>query len=87
MADGILQIQGQSVTTIPDFKFIGAGTFIGWENVELNRDFDDGNRGKSLNGTQAVENFLFRPDFVQNFPEELKVVSKNWHEQAPQRID
>ncbi len=87
MADGILQIQGQSAPTIPDFKFIGAGTFIGWENVELNRDFDDGNRGKALNGSQAVENFLFRPDFVQNFPEELKVVSKNWHEQAPQRIN
>jgi hypothetical protein len=86
MADGILQIQAQSVTTIPDYKFIGAGTFIGWGGVDLNRDFDDGNTGKALNSMQATENFIFRPDFLQNFPEELKVINSNWRELSPQKI-
>jgi hypothetical protein len=72
--------------TLPDKKFIGAGTFIGWQAVNLNRTFDDGNIGKILNNNQAIENFVYRPDLLANWPVKLKASVSNWHEVNSQLI-
>ena len=87
IADNILTIDGFEATDIPDRKFIGAGTFVGWTNVSLERDFDDGDQGSTLNSMQAVDNFIFRPDFMINFPDELKIINSNWRELTPQYLE
>ena len=70
----------------PDRKFIGAGTFVGWHGVNLERTFDDNGQGPILNQTQAIENFVYRPDFLANWPTKLKASVSNWHEINPQLI-
>ena len=87
VADNILTIDGFEATDVPDRKFIGSGNFVGWTNVALNRDFDDGDQGATLSSMQAVENFIFRPDFMINFPDELKVINSNWRELTPQYLE
>lgn len=80
----------QSKTAIgevpPDRKFIGAGTFVGWDNVLLNRTFDDNSFGPILNNSQAIENFVYRPDLLANWPVKLKASTSNWREVDPQFI-
>jgi len=71
---------------LPDRKFIGAGTFVGWGGVDLDRTFDDGDQGAILNQNQAIENFIYRPDFLANWPTKLKASISNWHEIDPQLI-
>lgn len=87
VADNILTVNAFEATDIPDRKFIGSGTFVGWTNIDLARDFDDGDQGSTLSSMQAVENFIFRPDFMANFPNELKVTNSNWRELNPQYLD
>ncbi len=80
----------QSKTAIgevpPDKKFIGAGTFVGWTAVNLNRTFNDGSIGAVLNNNQAIENFFYRPDLLANWPTKLKASISNWREVDPQLI-
>ena len=71
----------------PDRKFIGAGTFVGWTGVNLDRTFDDGVFGPILNNNQAIENFIYRPDFLANWPTKLKASLSNWREVDPQLIN
>lgn len=78
VADGVLTIQ--SIGAAGDNTFVGAGTFVGWGGVDLQRDFDDGGLRKAENNTKAVENFIFRPDFVLNIPEEISRSSYIWKE-------
>ena len=87
VAYNILTVDEIDATDVPDRKFIGAGNFVGWTNVALNRDFDDGDQGATLSSLQAVENFIFRPDFMINFPNELKVANSNWRELNPQFLN
>jgi hypothetical protein len=88
IADQDLTIQTKSDIgeVPPDRKFIGAGTFVGWHAVNLDRTFEDNGQGAILNQVQAVENFIYRPDFLANWPVKLKASVSNWHEIDPQLI-
>jgi len=88
VADNDLIIQSKTAIgeVPPDRKFIGAGTFVGWNNVLLNRTFDDNNFGPILSNTQAIENFVYRPDLLTNWPVKLKASTSNWREVDPQFI-
>jgi len=59
-----------------DLKFIGQGTFVGWNGVTLGRSFADVNS----NDTSPTELFMFRPDFVQNVPERMTRPLYSWQE-------
>ncbi len=88
LADGNLTIQSKVAVgeALPDKKFIGSGTFVGWTNVNLSRTFDDGNLGAILNNNQAIDNFIYRPDFLANWPLKIKASISNWREIDPQLI-
>lgn len=89
VANGSLTLQSKSAIgeVPPDKKFIGAGTFVGWTAVNLNRTFDDGVFGAILNNNQAIENFFYRPDLLANWPTKLKASVSNWREVDPQLIN
>jgi hypothetical protein len=88
VADGTLTIQSKTAIgeVPPDKKFIGAGTFVAWSNVNLNRTFNDNSFGPILNNNQAIENFIYRPDLLANWPTKLKASVSNWREVDPQLI-
>jgi hypothetical protein len=88
IADGTLTIMSKLAVGIapPDKKFIGSGTFIGWTGVNLDRTFNDGASGPILNNNQAIENFIYRPDFLANWPTKLKASVSNWREVDPQLV-
>jgi hypothetical protein len=79
IADGIFTI---ATTNLGDRKFIGAGTFVGWGGVDLQRDYDDGN-SPELNGDAPTEVFIFRPDFIINAPRPIKSAQMTWREIEP----
>lgn len=80
LADGDLIIEGEANTQ--DRKFIGAGSFIGWGGVQLQRSFDDGSLPE-LNNTSPTETFIYRPDLLVNVPQMLKSAHVSWQEVAP----
>ncbi|OGJ38335.1 MAG: hypothetical protein A2383_03700 [Candidatus Pacebacteria bacterium RIFOXYB1_FULL_39_46] len=80
VADGLITIAGQ--TGVTDKKFIGAGTFVGWDGVDLQRNFDDG-VSPELNSAAATEVFIFRPDFIINAPRQIKSAQMSWREIEP----
>jgi len=58
------------IGVVPDKKFVGEGTFVGWSGVDLQRDFDDRcSFTKAWNARHPTEVFNYRPDFMQNAPE------------------
>ena len=58
------------IGVVPDKKFVGEGTFVGWSGIELQRDFDDRcSFTKAWNSRQPTEVFNYRPDFLKNAPE------------------
>lgn len=73
---------GTSNNNLSDHKFIGAGTFVGWNGVSMNRDYEnaDDPLSKVANNTDPTEAFAFRPDFVLNTPEVLKNSLFTWEE-------
>ncbi|MFH2118474.1 MAG: hypothetical protein ABII10_01935 [Candidatus Paceibacterota bacterium] len=80
VSDGLLTIAG--LTGATDKKFIGAGTFVGWSGVDLQRNFDDG-LTPELNSAAATETFIFRPDFIINAPRQIKTAQMTWREIEP----
>lgn len=80
VSDGTLTIAGVDGTT--DNKFIGAGTFVGWTGVSLERNFDDG-VDPTLNNNAATETFIFRPDLLVNAPKAVKSAQMTWREVEP----
>ena len=80
VADGVFTIAGNPGTI--DKKFIGAGTFVGWTGVELQRNFDDGTNPTN-NDTAATETFIFRPDLLLNAPKAIKSAQMTWREVQP----
>jgi hypothetical protein len=80
VADGLFTIEG--LTGVTDKKFIGAGTFVGWTGVDLQRSFDDG-ASPELNAGAATEAFIFRPDFIINAPRAVKSAQMTWREIEP----
>lgn len=89
IADGNLTIQTKLATgeVPPDKKFIGSGTFVSWTNILTPRIFDDGSFGAILNNNQAIDNFIYRPDLLVNWPTKLKASISNWREVDPQLIN
>lgn len=58
---------------LPDKKFIGEGTFVGWSGVNLGRDFSDNcSFTRSWNSRSPTESFIFRPDFLLNVPDWMR---------------
>lgn len=92
VSDSNIIIQSKSINpalygSLPDRKLIVAGTLAAWGEVQLNRLFAEANSsGAILNSMQATENILFRPDFVVNWPNELKTYNYNWQESNPQQV-
>ena len=80
IADGLLTVAGVAGAT--DLKFIGAGTFVGWSGVDLQRNFDPGG-SPELNNNAATEVFIFRPDLIVNAPRAVKSAQMTWREIEP----
>ena len=59
-----------------DKRFIGEGTFVGWTDVEMLRDFND----EDINGAYPTETFVYRPDFIKYTPEKMKRSQMIWQE-------
>jgi hypothetical protein len=75
----------QSYLTSPDLKFIGAGTFVGWTGVSLQRSFAlPGDN--STNNIAPAETFVFRPDFLANTPTIMKSAHFNIREVQPRTL-
>ncbi|GEM_PF-2246015 len=55
-------------------QFVGEGTFVGWSSVSLNRD-----RG-IVNNTAPSELFIFRPDFVIEAFDGVRLPITRWQE-------
>lgn len=81
-SDGTFTVSGSSDGGVSDRKFIGAGTFVGWGGVALNRDYGGGSNPE-LNNTSPTEVFIFRPDFIVNAPREVKSAQMTWREVEP----
>lgn len=73
IADRIL-VQGGR--TGGDLKFVGAGTFVGWSEVLLERKYGT----TSDNDLYPTELFIHRPDFVLNTPQQMKRPLILWQE-------
>jgi len=87
IADGIFTIDSlaSGTTKVHDKKFVGAGTFVGWSGVSLERDYrDTATPDLGLkNNTVPTELFVARPDFQLAAPAKLLRPLYNWEEVAP----
>lgn len=83
IADGEIQLPSAGTASGGDLKFVGEGTFVGWSGIELNRNYDDGGNRVLLNNTNPTEVFRYRPDFLLNAPDELRLPQVQWREVAP----
>lgn len=64
-----------------DYKFVGAGTFVGWSGVQVQRKFDSSDLlRRQLNNLSPTELFIHRPDFVTNTPDFLMRPNLTWQE-------
>lgn len=80
VASGNLTIEGDGDPTTQDLQFTGAGTFVGWSNIHMYRQYKDNAAGSLLNNTVPSEFFIFRPDFVRSAPGILKDSQTVWKE-------
>lgn len=90
VANRSLVVESNNDPISPDKKFIGAGTFVGWTNVHLNRTFEDGLFGSAWHSHNPTETFIYRPDLLVNMPDEMKSYLQEWREIDPkweQRIE
>ncbi len=85
VADNSIVIEANPNANIADKKFIGAGTFVAWDQdgsggIQLNRNYADSGDGALENHTNPTEMFLFRPDMLINIPVELQSTDVLWQE-------
>lgn len=82
IADGTITIDSRGSAAGGDDRFVGAGSFIGWTGVSLERDFrSDADTSRLLNTqTTPSELFIYRPDFVKNIPEAMMSPRYIWQE-------
>lgn len=69
------------VATIQDNKFLGAGIFVGWNNIQLRRTFNDGEIGQRFHNNSPTELFFYRPDFLYNAPRAMQETNLLWQEE------
>lgn len=80
VVNGSINIQSRGPTLGGDDRFIGEGTFIGWQGVNLERDFDDGFGRAEENKDKPAELFVYRPDFMVNLPDLLRNSPQIWQQ-------
>lgn len=82
IADGTITTASRGSAAGGDDRFVGAGSFIGWTGVNLERDFSsDADTSRLLNSqTTPSELFIYRPDFVKNIPEAMMSPRYIWQE-------
>ena len=74
VADGVFSsCEGDS-----DVQLNAEGTFVGWEGINLCRDF-----GSDFNDTNPAEVFTYRPDFLNSVYKYLEKPIYSWQEVAP----
>lgn len=78
VVEGVYIADGKIRLSEGPLKFVGAGTFVGWGGFELGRDFQS-----TDNWHNPTELFIYRPDFLQNAPDEMKVPRYDWNEVNP----
>jgi hypothetical protein len=61
-----------------DLKFVGEGIFVGWDGINLERDYRN-----DENNTAPAELFRYRPDFLFSAPDEFNRPLFHWQEVAP----
>lgn len=86
ITDGLIMIASQGDPSAEELQFVGAGTFVGWGGVTLERDFkqSDDTAIKAKNNTIPVELFYTRPDFALNAPAKFKQARvSGWQEVEP----
>lgn len=74
IADGQIVVES-SGDTATEKRFVGAGSWVGWSGLDLNRDL-----GVTTNETIPAEQFVFRPDFMVNTPSEMARPRYVWQE-------
>lgn len=79
IADGQIIVQDD---TNQDRKFIGAGTFVGWGGVDIQRDFATNGSGID-NSEDPAALFIYRPDLVTNAPAAMRKPRLLWEEVEP----
>lgn len=85
VADGSLIVDGYDALgqlQLSDRKFIGAGTFVGFSGVALNRDFENSvdPLTRSINNLDPVSTFVYRPDLVESLPRFMHTPGLVWQE-------
>ncbi len=83
VANGQILLPSRGAANGGDGKFVGEGTFVGWNGIVLERDYDDNAGAKVDNNYTPTEVFRYRPDFLINAPDEMKVPRYIWREVAP----
>jgi hypothetical protein len=73
IADGTLTTNSAGANA--DTQLQAEGMFVGWSGVNLRRDLG--------NDSVAAELFTYRPDFLLNALEDLKLPQYEWREVAP----
>ena len=85
VADTSLIVDGYDqlgFANISDRKFIGAGTFVGFQGVTMNRNFanDADPLANAMNNLNPVVTFVYRPDLVRNLPKFMHNPGMVWQE-------
>jgi hypothetical protein len=80
IADNQIIVRTNDDPAVGDRRFIGAGSFIGWSGVDLQRDFADLSSGATFNLTIPTETFIYRPDMVLNTPKFMLSPRSIWQE-------
>ena len=73
VADGSIIISSNGGV---DKRFVSEGTFVGWTNVSLMRNYNS----EKANGAYPTETLIYRPGFIKYTPEKMKRSQMIWQE-------
>jgi hypothetical protein len=65
IASDTLTVKSKGGNTPGDYKFVGAGSYIGWTGLNLERKFDNNITRSTLNNNSPSELIIYRPDFMK----------------------
>jgi hypothetical protein len=75
VADGQIVVEANA-SSVNDLKFVGEGTFVGWQGFDLRRKYVP----QAANATAPNEYFRYRPDFMLNAPASILSPLAIWQE-------